>query len=111
RWGEWYASREAVGLFRSLRRAKLARVLRFYADKAHRHHLPDDVYQRAIDEIDRMVEKGEDYQLLMIEGNDRGWIFCPEYTGDDPQDVTPWGWETQIFLFGPSRMNELRSPY
>src|SRR5690606_13958698 len=37
RWDAWYAEDSAPAAFRALRRAKLARVLRFYADKAYRH--------------------------------------------------------------------------
>src|SRR5262249_50671663 len=34
RWAEWYSTEGVVTSFRAVRRAKLARVLRFYADKA-----------------------------------------------------------------------------
>jgi DNA phosphorothioation-dependent restriction protein DptH len=89
-------------------RAKLARVLRFYADKARRHADDDDdlglseeAYDALIAEIDRLIEKGGDYFFAAIEHPDRGWVFCPEYAGSKPLDITPPGWETRIFLFGP----------
>jgi hypothetical protein len=66
RWNDWYAGDEACPLFRAVRRAKLARVLRFYADKAKRHATDDDgltgsAFQHLSTEIDRLVEKGGGY--------------------------------------------------
>ena len=40
RWDDWYCTVGHSSAFRAVRRAKLARVLRFYADKARRHYLP-----------------------------------------------------------------------
>ena len=57
RWNDWY-SHEECSAFRAIRRAKLARVLRFYADKARRHHLPAARYDELVAEIDRMIERG-----------------------------------------------------
>jgi DNA polymerase III delta prime subunit len=48
-----------------------------------------------------MIEKGPDYSFAVAENPDRGWIFCPEYAGVTPLDITPASWETRIFLFGP----------
>lgn len=104
RWDEWYCSADVCTPFRAVRRAKLARVLRFYADKAHRHHLATEQYDIVIGEIDRMIEKGADYAFSSIERADRGWIFCPEYAGDSPMEVSPEGWTTRVFLFGPEML-------
>jgi DNA phosphorothioation-dependent restriction protein DptH len=41
-WLNWYFSQDCSPVVRSLRRSRLARTLRFYADKARRHHLPTD---------------------------------------------------------------------
>lgn len=108
RWEEWYGIDNVPASFRAVRRAKLARVLRFYADKARRHADDDDsvglsreAYEALIAEIDRMIEKGEGYSFTTIEQPDRGWVFCPEYAGGSPLEITPAGWETRIFLFGP----------
>jgi len=107
RWNEWYLSNDVCASLRSVRRAKLARVLRFYADKARRHAdddiavgLSQDAYDGLTSEIDRMIEKGGEYTFAGVEHPDRGWIFCPEYAGNNPLDVTPPGWETRIFVFG-----------
>ena len=107
RWYDWYAGDEVCVSFRSVRRAKLARVLWFYADKARRHAddgdlgLSAEAYDTLAVEIDRLIEKGGDYSFAWIEQPDRGWVFCPEYAGGKPLDITPAGWETRVFLFGP----------
>lgn len=108
RWNEWYGGDDVCTSFRAVRRAKLARVLRFYADKARRHANDDDnvglsheAYNALVAEIDRLIEKGGDYSLAVIEHPDRGWMFCPEYASNKPLDITPAGWDTRIFLFGP----------
>ncbi len=108
RWDEWYGCEGVCTSFRAVRRSKLARVLRFYADKARRHAddensigLSAEAYHALVSEIDRLIEKGGDYSLASIENPDRGWVFCPEYAGYRPLEITPAGWETRIFLFGP----------
>jgi len=104
RWDKWYSNEDECVPFRAVRRAKLARVLRFYADKARRHRRPedpDDSYESIIAEIDRMVEKGGDYSFSAADSADRGWVFCPEYSSAAPLEISPVGWETRIFLFGP----------
>ena len=103
RWNDWY-SHEVCSAFRAVRRAKLARVLRFYADKARRHHLPAARHKDLVAEIDRMIEKGDDYRLGTDEGGNRGWVFCPEYAGHRPLKISPDAWNAQVFLFGPSHL-------
>lgn len=104
RWDGWYCDDDTCSSFRAIRRAKLARVLRFYADKAHRHYLPKDQYEIIAFEIDRMIEKGGDYSFAGMRGDDRGWVFCPEYAGASPLEISPAGWDTRIFLFGPGHL-------
>src|SRR5262249_36738998 len=77
-------------------------VLRFYADKANRHYLAKDRYESFVAEINRMVEKGGEYSFAAIDKADRGWVFCPEYAGAAPLEISPAGWETRVILFGPS---------
>ena len=89
RWDQWYSKEDVSPSFRAVRRAKLARVLRFYADKAYRHYLPEDQYQQCVAEIDRMIEKGEEYAFATADKADRGWVFCPEYTGSAPLEISP----------------------
>jgi hypothetical protein len=101
RWNDWYSNEGVSSSLRAVRRAKLARVLRFYADKAHRHYLAKDQYENTVAEIDRMIEKGGDYSFATADKPDRGWVFCPEYAGANPLDISPVGVETRVFLFGP----------
>ena len=104
RWYEWYGHEHVYSAFRALRRAKLARVLRFYADKAHRHGLPTERYREIVAELDRLVERGADYALQPAPNADRGWVFCPEYAGQEPLEISPAGSAVRIFLFGPGRL-------
>ena len=108
RWDDWYASDDVCPSFRAVRRGKLARVLRFYADKAKRHATDDDSdgltessFQHLSTEIDRLIEKGGEYSFAPADRADLGWIFCPEYESGKPLEITPDGWDTRIFLFGP----------
>jgi hypothetical protein len=108
RWDQWYGCDGVCTSFRAIRRAKVARVLRFYADKARRHAdddrgvgLSQEAYNLLIAEIDRLIEKGGEYTFAVTEEPDRGWVFCPEYAASKPLDITPPGWDTRIYLFGP----------
>ena len=104
RWHDWYSHADVCSSFRAVRRAKLARVLRFYADKAHRHHLPAPRHKALASEIDRMIERGGDYAIQALPDGNRGWVFCPEYAGLEPLEISPVGWNTRIFLFGPGHL-------
>lgn len=108
RWEDWFGIDDVCTTFRAVRRAKLARVLRFYADKARRHSddetrtgLTSEMYDSLVTEIYRLIEKGGDYCFETIEQPDRGWVFCPDYVGSRPLEITPSGWDTRIFIFGP----------
>jgi len=101
RWTEWYFDSNIPPAFRAVRLAKLARVLRFYADKAKRHLLSDAQHSMVVAEIDRMVEKGADYRFGGISSPDRGWIFCPEYPLSEPEEISQKDSPTRVFLFGP----------
>ena len=103
RWEKWYDHKNVCATFRAIRRAKLARVLRFYADKAHRHGLPVERHAALVAEIDRMVERGGDYAFA-TDTDDRGWVFCPDYGSERPLLISPNEWETKIYLFGPGRL-------
>ena len=104
RWQEWYGHEGVYSAFRAVRRARLARVLRFYADKAHRHGLPTERYREIVAELVRMIERGADYSIQPAPDGDRGWVFCPEYAGAEPLEISPAGWGVRIFLFGPGRL-------
>ena len=106
RWDDWYGHEGDCASFRAIRRAKLARVLRFYADKAHRHALSNDRHEAIVSEIDRMIEKGGDYTFAEVGVSDCGWVFCPEYTGHHPLEISPTGWNMRIFLVGSGLLSD-----
>ena len=113
RWFHWYSHDECCSAFRAVRRAKLARVLRFYADKAHRHYLSVGRHEALVAEIDRMIERGGDYAIHADESGDRGWVFCPEYASHRPLKISPDDWRTEVFLFGPALLpdSDFRSDF
>ena len=111
RWDRWYGHEGVCSAFRAIRRAKLARVLRFYADKAHRHCLPAKRHRELVDEVDRMIERGGEYAFSTVEAGDRGWVFCPEYVGLRPLRISPDDWDKQVFLFGPGLLPDADSGF
>ena len=102
RWYRWYGHQDVCDTFRAIRRAKLARVLHFYADKARRHGMPPKRHKALVTEIDRMIARGEGYAFADSPAGDRGWVFCPEYAGTRPLRISPGDWNTQVFMFGPA---------
>ena len=112
RWFEWYGH-EVAPSFRAVRRAKLARVLRFYADKAHRHDLTSERHEALVGEIDRMVGKGGAYAFADDPGSvpDLGWVFCPDHQDTEPQLLSPSDWDVHVYLFGPGGLPDLDSRY
>lgn len=85
-------------LEKTVKRAWLARVLRFYARKGLRHGLPKESFVALMREVDRLLTEKE--YMLSGELGRRGLIFCPEYRSTTPDRVEHDG-ETEIFLFGP----------
>ena len=102
RWEIYYSHDDICAAFRAVRRAKLARVLRFYADKAHRHGMPTKRHKALLAEIDRMIERGGGYAFTASAAGERGWVFCPEYAGRRPLRISPDNWGTPVFMFGPA---------
>jgi hypothetical protein len=107
RWAEYYSREEhPTGL--ALRRAKLARVLRFYADKARRHAddaagvgLSEDAYRELLGQINRMVERASEYNINVEDVSHRGWIFCPEFQRAEPEHLDSED-NVEIYVFGPA---------
>jgi DNA phosphorothioation-dependent restriction protein DptH len=105
RWMAWFF-KDLRPVERALRRSQLARVLRFYAERASRHRLGNKAYDRLHIEIDQLVLK-EDYAPADIEKPDVGYIFCPEQRSGrtEPLYATE-GNEGKLWLFGPSLLPE-----
>jgi hypothetical protein len=107
-WLDWYFPQDCSVVVRSVRRSKLARALRFYAEKARRHHLPLETFKRLSQEISRMLQKPEEYIPSVVSEPNRGYIFCPEFTQPEPERLFPdVSDDTAIFLFGPGTLLDL----
>lgn len=57
-----------------------------------------------------MVEKGSGAAFATQDSPDRGWVFCPDFLGDRPTEISPPDWSTRIFLFGPRRLPDGPGP-
>ena len=103
RWDQLFGPRTSA-LEKTIHRAWLARILRFYARKGRRHTLNEDAFQRAMREIDRLVTKATDPPALG-ELQRAGFVFCPEYHGRQPAEISHGG-EASLWLFGPDLLPE-----
>lgn len=95
-------------LERTLRRAFLAKTLRFYAAKAKRHGLSEDAFVRISREIERMLRDPSKVSLpSMVQATDTrlGFVFCPEYAGKKPDELAHGG-DAKLWLFGPDLLPE-----
>ena len=95
-------------LDRTLRRASLAKSLRFYAAKAQRHGLSEDAFVRISREIERMLREPSTVTIpSMVQATDtrQGFVFCPEYAGKKPDELAHVG-DAKLWLFGPDLLPE-----
>lgn len=105
RWMDWFFGASLKPSERAIRAGRLVRALRFYADKAHRHHLNDGVYNRVCEELDRLLHEPTDYEPNFVERSDRAFIFCPDYTPTSPEELFPGlAEECRVWLFGPDTL-------
>jgi len=88
-------------LEKTIRRARLARILRFYARKARRHHLTGETFKRIMQKIDELVfvkkQKVKEIQIV----KKVGYIFCPEYQGLQPTNISE-----DVWMFGGNLLRE-----
>ncbi len=97
---------ETTPLEKTVQRARLARVLRFYARKGRRHTLSDESFERIDKELAKLAREGTGYVLPTLLEQERprvGFVFCPEYGGTKPAEIGE-----DIWLFGPVRLPEAR---
>lgn len=97
-----------VPLEKTIQRARLARVLRFYLRKARRHDLSQDAADRIGAEIDRLGKEAASYELVSMAEQSRpsiGFVLCPEYAA---QEATPIGSDgtAEIWIFGPGALQQ-----
>ena len=102
---DWFFGDGLEPLDRVVRRAQLARLLRFYVDRAGRHRLSEQALTRLNAEIDQMVLK-ENAQPGMIDSPDVGYVFCPEHRSGQVERIYPERSDTALWLFGPMMLPE-----
>lgn len=100
RWMDWFFGDGLEPLDRVVRRAQLARLLRFYVDRAGRHRLSAQALTRLSAEIDQLVLK-DNYQPGTIDSPDVGYVFCPEHRSGQVERIYPERSDTALWLFGP----------
>lgn len=104
-WLDWYFESSVAEPLAAVRRSRLVRALRFYLEKARRHHLDEDRYQKLLAQLDKLMLDGTRYRLSEPDHPTRGFIFCPEMARAEPEAIGQA--ETNIRLFGPSRLPDL----
>lgn len=107
RWMSCFFEEKVSETERTLRAARLGRVLRFYADKAYRHHLGDESYERFIKELILYLGSPVDYMPIIPAAPDRGFIFCPDFLSPNGQPEKigeSLDGQCTIWLFGPDAM-------
>lgn len=108
RWMSWFFGEKSTILQRAVRRSQLARLLRFYADRAGRHRLTSRAHTRLCAEIDALVWKGE-YRPGEVDHADIGYVFCPEQRSGTVETLyAPGGKEAKLWLFGPALLPDDR---
>lgn len=111
RWTDWFFGPKLARLERVTRRSQLARLLRFYADRAARHRLSEKAHARLLAEIDALVVK-EVYALGDVERPDIGYVFCPEHRLGTVEPIyAPGGEDARFYLFGPGLLPDGEVPH
>lgn len=105
RWDQLFGAKTSA-LEKTVNRAWLARIMRFYARKGRRHSLGDEAYRNVMREIDRLVRKESDPPEL-VDLKRLGFVFCPEYGGRSPAGIEHDG-DAELWLFGPGLLPEPR---
>ena len=101
RWTEWFFGATLSATERTLRAGRLARTLRFYADKAARHYLAPTIADRIRDEIEKLLKDPGGYEPGQTERGDRAFVFCPDFTPLVPEELFPGSTEEcRVWLFG-----------
>ncbi|MHC2068133.1 ATP-binding protein [Bremerella sp. T1] len=106
-WVNWYFDESVAESLLAIRRSRLVRALRFYLEKARRHYLNEDQYDRIRQQLDRLMAEGTRYKFSEPAVPNRGYIFCPEYVNSDPVTISEPGSPTNIVLFGATTMPDL----
>ena len=111
RWHKAFFSETSSGTERTLRGARLARVLRFYADKAARHHLGAEAHGRFVETLAEFLRKPADYALTGLYTSNLGYVFCPDFAAARPEHLAGNDVEScDIWLFGPDSLPDQTQP-
>ena len=102
----WQAEFNGDGLSPFFQRGRLYRVLRFYADKARRHDLGEPAYLKIQTQLERILTD-EKVPFAMEVSKHRGFIFCPDYRGELPDELQKSPEEPGVYLFGPHPFPDL----
>ena len=101
RWMDWFFGTSLSNSERAIRAGRLARTLRFYADKAVRHYLSPKVADRVREELEKLVKDPSAYEPGQGERSDRAFVFCPDYSPMVPEELFPGlDEECRVWLFG-----------
>ncbi|MDA1054573.1 MAG: hypothetical protein O3C40_29430 [Planctomycetota bacterium] len=106
-WMDWYFGGGTADPALAIRRSRLVRALRFYLEKARRHYLSPERYDRFRNQLDRLMIDGANYKLSEPSIPLRGYVFCPEFVDVDPVTISDAGAPTKIVLFGATTMPDL----
>lgn len=105
RWMDCFFGSSLKPSERAIRAVHLVRALRFYADKARRHHLAEPIYDRVREELDRLLRDPAAYEPHSAERSDRAFIFCPDFAPTSPEELFPGlANECRVWLFGPDTL-------
>jgi len=105
-WTDWYFAQDVQEITGAVRRSRLVRALRFYADKASRHCLSRSRYESVLKELDTLLTQGTAYRFSEPNSPTLGYVFSPEVWQMQPELLsTPR--PTSTYLFGPSQLPDL----
>ncbi len=104
RWMRWFFEEPKAPLERAVRRSQLARLLRFYVERAGRHRLEPAARDRLLKEVDQLVLK-DGYVPAEVDAPDVGYVFCPEHRGGGTEPLYGAGaGGAKLWLFGPTML-------
>lgn len=107
RWKSAFFSPRSSAIEKTLQGVRLGQLLRFYAEKAQRHHLSDAAYSAFQGELFSLLRNPADYEFSSV--SQAGYIFCPDFPATQPEPQ-PWDGPCQIRLFGPDSLPDQSSP-
>lgn len=101
RWEQLFGEKTST-LEKTVNRAWLARLLRFYARKGRRYGLSEHAFTALMRRIDLIVQKKAD-PPNRLEIERIGYVFCPEHAAASPARIESLG-GCDLWLFGPGTL-------